>query len=350
MIKVRVTLKNLKKRMSPRLIAIFAVLLLVAVAIGAFFVYRTGGPAGLPERVENLLKKTDDGLVRQTKKERQGPLLPTFDVVRVDSTGTAVIAGRGEPGGTITVLANGKPIATVEIDQHGEWAIYVDTPLSEGAQELTLEMRTKSGEIRKSEQVVVIAVPERPGEKPLVVLGETGEASRVLQSPHDSTGLLLSLDIIDYDEDGAVVLSGRSESGAILRAYADNALIGEARADQDGYWTIRPQSAISAGVYSLRIDQIDANGRVLARVEVPFERAEVSDILAAVAKGGGRMVVQPGNSLWRIARRVYGSGFEYTIIYDANQTQIRDPNLIYPGQIFDLPKKIEVDDEIHLLH
>ena len=51
----------------------------------------------------------------------------------------------------------------------------------------------------------------------------------------------------------------------------------------------------------------------------------------------GQVVVQPGNSLWRIASRVYGEGLLYTEIYQANVGQIRDPDLIYPGQIFDLP-------------
>ncbi len=48
-------------------------------------------------------------------------------------------------------------------------------------------------------------------------------------------------------------------------------------------------------------------------------------------------MVQPGNSLWRIANHVYGSGFQYTLIYEANDDQIRDPDLIYPGQMFALP-------------
>ena len=48
--------------------------------------------------------------------------------------------------------------------------------------------------------------------------------------------------------------------------------------------------------------------------------------------------MQPGNSLWRIARRVYGDGVQYTIIYRANQKQIGDPDLIYPGQVFQVPK------------
>ncbi|HCR67353.1 MAG TPA: hypothetical protein DIW38_12725, partial [Oceanicaulis sp.] len=52
----------------------------------------------------------------------------------------------------------------------------------------------------------------------------------------------------------------------------------------------------------------------------------------------GRVIVQPGNSLWRIARRLYGEGLQYTVIYEANRDQIRDPNLIYPGQVFSAPE------------
>ena len=45
-----------------------------------------------------------------------------------------------------------------------------------------------------------------------------------------------------------------------------------------------------------------------------------------------------GDSLWQISRRTYGHGHRYTVIYDANQQQIRNPDLIYPGQMFVLPK------------
>jgi nucleoid-associated protein YgaU len=51
----------------------------------------------------------------------------------------------------------------------------------------------------------------------------------------------------------------------------------------------------------------------------------------------GKVVIQPGNNLWRISRVIYGRGVEYTTIYDANKDQIRDPDLIYPGQIFATP-------------
>jgi nucleoid-associated protein YgaU len=47
--------------------------------------------------------------------------------------------------------------------------------------------------------------------------------------------------------------------------------------------------------------------------------------------------ISRGDNLWRISLRTYGRGERYTVIYDANQSQIRDPDLIYPGQIFVLP-------------
>ena len=88
------------------------------------------------------------------------------------------------------------------------------------------------------------------------------------------------------------------------------------------------------GMHTLRIDMIGADGSVVARVETPFERSSV----VADLKGKGFIVVQPGNSLWRIARRTYGRGLHYTVIHQANNDQIADPHLIYPGQIFVLPK------------
>jgi hypothetical protein len=51
----------------------------------------------------------------------------------------------------------------------------------------------------------------------------------------------------------------------------------------------------------------------------------------------GKAIIRRGDNLWTIARRVYGDGVKYTTIYEANNGQIRDPDRIYPGQVFDLP-------------
>src|SRR5690606_41733792 len=52
----------------------------------------------------------------------------------------------------------------------------------------------------------------------------------------------------------------------------------------------------------------------------------------------GKAIIRRGDNLWSIARRVYGEGIKYTTIYEANTGQIRDPDRIYPGQVFELPE------------
>ena len=53
----------------------------------------------------------------------------------------------------------------------------------------------------------------------------------------------------------------------------------------------------------------------------------------------GKVVIQPGNNLWKLSRIIYGRGINFTVIYQANKEQIRNPNRIYPGQIFAIPRR-----------
>ena len=96
-----------------------------------------------------------------------------------------------------------------------------------------------------------------------------------------------------------------------------------------------PRTPIVPGTYTLRADQSGPDDKVTARAEIPFSRAEIVPDLVP----GSFVVVQPGNSLWRLARRTYGHGTTYTLIYEANKDHIRDPDMIFPGQIFQLPKR-----------
>lgn len=146
-------------------------------------------------------------------------------------------------------------------------------------------------------------------------------------------GAGLSVDTVDYDDAGRLSLSGHARPGALVQLYLNNRFIGRARAGSDGIWRLSPDRTVVPGLYTLRVDHVDANGKVLARLAFPFARAEP---LTGI-RPGTVVVVQPGNSLWRLARRAYGDGIQYTMIFEANRDQIRDPDLIYPGQVFTLP-------------
>ena len=125
-------------------------------------------------------------------------------------------------------------------------------------------------------------------------------------------------------------------AGARVNLYVDGKPVGSAVADASGRWSLQPKDPLAPGLYTLRVDLLGEDGRVAQRVELPFSRAEPASEGPAPVD---RIVVQPGNSLWRIARRVYGEGLRYTVIYQANRQMIRDPNLIYPGQVFEVPAR-----------
>ncbi|MGY6627417.1 MAG: LysM peptidoglycan-binding domain-containing protein [Oceanicaulis sp.] len=312
---------------ATRTFVICTVLFIAAIAAAAAFIVMRPAPAPAPADPSPSVSQPAPAALTA----------PTFDIVRVDPRGTAVLAGRGAPGSRVTLMSGDQEIASVEIDAAGEWVMIVDRPLPTGSVELSLIMVTPDGQEIRSDQVVVVSVPESRDRTPLVVLGRPGEASQVLQSPFDGVSMgPLSLETVDYDESGSVIFSGRAEPGSTVRVIADGQVVGQTTAGPNGRWSVQAGRDFAPGVYNLQVDQIDADGRVTAVIALPFERASPEDALAS--REAGRVVVQPGNSLWRIARRLYGDGVQYTIIYQANREQIRDPDLIYPGQVFRAPE------------
>jgi len=283
--------------------------------------------------------------------EAADTIKPTFDVVRISPSGDAVIAGRAAPGAEITVMLDGeKEIGTVRADERGEWVLLPSEPLPPGTHEFTLSSRLPNGAVIESDQAVVLVAPD-PGKA--LAEGETGEqamavivpregegASTVLQHPGEAEGTgpaaSVVLDTLDYDESGTLILSGRGRPDGSVRAYLDNNFIGGAPIDADGRWRIVPEAPLAPGLYTLRLDELGSDGSVVARIETPLSRARLEE--TELAPGQALVVVQPGNSLWRIARRIYGGGVHYTLIFEANSDQIRDVDLIYPGQILALPK------------
>jgi LysM domain len=313
--------------------------ILGALAIGAATVFvLTRTPAPLQD-TQNAAPATsvDENDVLPTTPA------PTFDIVRIDPAGTAVIAGRGVPGWTLSILGDGESIAETEIDDRGEWVIIINEPLSAGSLQLSLQMQSEFGDTILSEQTVLVSIPASRDEIPLVVITRPGQPSEVRQGPDlgISTGPL-SLETVDYDDSGAVIFAGRATPGNRVRVLANGAIVGETAASADGRWSLRAAESLAPGVYDLQIDMLSIDGQVEAVIALPFERVAPEN----VQLGEGRVIVQPGNSLWRIARSVYGEGLRYTVIYRANRDQIRDPDLIYPGQVFSTPSQGDLPEDI----
>jgi nucleoid-associated protein YgaU len=213
----------------------------------------------------------------------------------------------------------------------------------------------------------------------------------------------VSIKMAEIVEPGGFFVSGSAAPGAHMRLYLNGSAFAEVTAGVDGLWSVKVGKGLVSGHYAVRADQIDGSGTVLARAEVPFDYAAHkptavvaamrpaakapdksnpsivtpgpdnataaqaalstanesqmaaasganqfvhSDAAQASAGAAGAVVaeiqtatVEKGNNLWRISREMLGHGKRYTEIYAANSSQIRDPKLIYPGQVFVIPNQ-----------
>ena len=189
-------------------------------------------------------------------------------------------------------------------------------------------------------------------------LGAT--ASDVLLKPADdanSAAQSISIEAVEIEGEMLFVAGVAEPSGSVLRLYIDNGEVASGRSGETGRFLFDKKVPIDAGSHVARVDLLDgSNGDVLTRAEVTFSKqagglivnaqGTLGDInqrgVSASAKPATvetkKVIIRRGDNLWTIARRVYGAGMRYSTIYDTNNDQIRDPNLIYPGQVFELPK------------
>ncbi|BAQ70111.1 LysM domain protein [Rhodovulum sulfidophilum] len=300
---------------------------------------------------------------------------PAFDLVRVTLEGSALVSGRAGAGSVVAVLVEGREAARAKADAAGDFAVLFDLGQSDEPRWISLAMLGAEGRRTASEATVILAPnrsvpaatgPEDAAEGPRPSQSGAPSSATIGPPPADAAAIFISdaggvrllgppnsheappvsgltLDAISYDAQGAVRLAGRGRPGAALRIYIDNAPLTETETaiDGAGRWTLRA-SGIAAGRHVLRADLLAADGRVAARIETPFQREPAAEIAAAMPPPAGPagvrvMTVQPGYTLWGIADRTYGRGMQYVKIFEANRGQISDPDLIYPGQIFDLP-------------
>ena len=318
--------------------------------------------------------------------EPAAPVAPEFDVVRVDPNGEALVAGRAEPGAPVTIMVDGEEVASVEANASGEFVAMFSMQGDGDPKVVTLNAGGEEVVASAENVIVTPAAPSAPAEdtpaEPVETTEaepttpeasapdtpvETAEATQPAADPAapqvllaDESGItilqdagdtplevmeVISLDTIAYDEEGAVELAGRGREDRQVLVYLNNALIRTVRVGEGGQWRA-PLPDVATGVYTLRVDEVDEDGTVTSRSETPFKREEPDALVSAAVSGGSdtpgrppieRITVQPGSTLWAIAREKYGEGIMYVEVFDANRDRIRNPDLIYPGQVFELP-------------
>jgi nucleoid-associated protein YgaU len=206
----------------------------------------------------------------------------------------------------------------------------------------------------------------------VVALAEPGKPTQVLSDARPITAVTapgtISIRAVEAQQGGGFFASGTGAPGAQIRLYLNDAFVAAVKVGPDGRWSVTVEKGMSAGNYAVRADLVSPDdGKVLARSEVAFAypagpvagtapksqmaaasagRSDSGSDAASPGRTAGTDAVVPdlrtakverGDSLWRISRTMLGQGVRYTQIYDANTTQIRNPRLIYPGQVLVVP-------------
>ncbi|MCL4066794.1 LysM peptidoglycan-binding domain-containing protein [Pseudomonas sp. GX19020] len=398
---------------------------------------------------------------------------PVITTWAVAPGGHATIGGLGEPDAQVLVLVDGAEIGATRATRGGEFALVTTLAPNPAPAILSLVMVLEDGRRIPSAEVIAMgpvtgvvvppaqttaaetatgeAAPEAAGtaeQLPDIAQVATLEAGAegapvALKISEEGVVLLqpsnpantnqmppVLVQTISYLSPGIVQIGGSGAPGAYIRLYLDDQPVGPAEVGVEaaGGWQAEIPG-IAAGLYTLRVDQLDAGGKVTSRVEIPFRR-ETPEALATLAGGGAdaagtgeapaeialqpsvathpvvaagpepepgaqtagetapaelaaltgaepalpqtseqplasaapavgetpapalpgspeqaalpvtpaiSVTVQPGHTLWAIAREEFGEGVLYVQLFEANRDRILDPDLIYPGQVFTIP-------------
>ncbi len=314
------------------------------------------GPLGLAPGDEALQVPAPDqpagGLPNFFSRSPDEEKLPLFDIVRIAPGGDTVIAGQALPDANVVLELDGRDLSTVRADDRGEWVFVGKQTFQPGEHRLKLRMELPGGdeEIQSSEDILIL-VPDEPlvlqggksPSQPLIVLlpGDEDRGTRILQrqfSDQVPLGPYFTVDTADYMPGQRLVLQGtlRAEP-AVLVAYIDDQYIGETAVQGEGAraveWRLDSNRAdFRPGGHQLRVDMV-VEGSVVVRRILPFE----IDFPQNFDVQNREILVQRGDSLWRIARTVLGTGARYVVIFETNRDQITNPDLIFPGQVFQIP-------------
>lgn len=304
------------------------ILLLILLTISGVGFYNYESPKmnieNQNEVKESIANTINDGSVFNSKSNL------SFDIIRITKNGDAVFAGRALPDINIELFDGDLKLADLVSDANGEWVWSSRKPLMPGAKNFSLKYIDKSGNKLSSEKSVLIYIDKE--NEPLILKSDLNGNSNSVILNLDELESGISLDIVEYSPTGHLLFSGRSEKNIDVYIHINEELIGKATSDKEGNWKFESEQKFAYGKLSLSLSFFLGKEKIL---KTQIFNEELEKIQHKLQKK--KFIVQPGNSLWRIARKTLGGGIMYTEIFKKNLKIIKNPDLIYPGQVLGIP-------------
>lgn len=299
-----------------------------------------------------LVKEEDHASPIETKlSKKQDSEVIKLEVIRVRPDGSLVIAGKGLPNSKIEIISESTVIATTQSDNIGEFVAVPDKQLKSGEYLLAFRQTTKANKISIANEAVAINVTGGLNDIPIVAIidSEGKLGARVIQAPglieketkskfdkdNDiSIKILPTISIlaITYDiKVGQLILSGIASGGAQVNAGFSGKETSSTKILNNS-WSLTIPGKLISGKQKVFAFIIGKDGKVLSKNSIHITGSIIKD-----ANGKTFVVVQKGDALWNIAYNRLGLGIRYTDIVELNKEKIKNPNLIYPKQLFILP-------------
>lgn len=252
---------------------------------------------------------------------------PSFDIVRIEKSGNIVIAGRWLPHQNISIVVNGKIIATERTDSAGEFVYAPSKTFEPGNYTISL-LGTEP--TVKSEDKVFVYVSEAGADNSVSLL-MTRDGSTLLQAPSMLQDGDLSISKIDYMDTGRIVVTGDALPRLRVSLSLNDRYMGFARVSDHHHFGLGADIGTleSGKEYSLTVRMHDGDGRTVAMVTHDFIMPEMT------GDDDTFYTVRRGDCLWIIARNFMRRGILFSIIAERNN--IENPNLIYPKQLLQIP-------------
>ena len=299
-----------------------------------------------------LVKEVTDAKPIETKTSRkQSGEIIKLEVIRVRPDGSLVIAGKGLPNSKVEIISGSTVIATTTSDNIGEFVAVPEKQLKSGEYLLAFRQTTKDNKVTIANEAVAINVTGGLSDVPIVAIVDTEGKSgaRVIQAPgldknkekevkfkdktlENKIEPKISILAFTYDTKvGQLILSGTANGGVQINGGYSGKETSSTKIINNE-WSLTIPGKLILGNQKVFAILLGKNGNVLGKNSINIVGNSIQN-----ADGKTFIVVQKGDALWNIAYNRLGLGKRYVDIVKLNSDKIKNPDLIYPKQLFVIP-------------
>ncbi len=271
---------------------------------------------------------------------------PTFDILRVESNGSVIVAGKAAKDAQVEVLSGADVLGSTKAQANGDFAIAIESQLKAGDYQLVLRQTLPDGSAATSIETATVSVPEKPNGPVLALVEEPGKPSRIITAPNsaevsvqaqvtnpktpaDTTAAAEPAKPADNEvaaattepttpaaepapaatkdepvkieavetEGNKIFIAGVAKGVTSVRVYANEDVLGETKPLPGDRFILEVQKDLAVGDYIFKAEGLAEDGvTVVGRSTVPFTRGSEDNTVVAAAPAAGEQLVDDAQS------------------------------------------------------